>query len=60
MQDKKPRVNFNFDKIFNNQNIISLIEQKILSSIKSWNLNNYEESQCLINLLILDYSLKLY
>ena len=32
-------------------NIISLIEQKILSSIKSWNLNNYEESQCLINLL---------
>lgn len=26
MQDKKPRVNFNFDKIFDNQNIISLIE----------------------------------
>ena len=31
--------------------IIRLIEEKIKKSIKSWNLNNYEEKELLINLL---------
>ena len=31
--------------------ILKLIEEKILNSIKTWNLNNYSESHLLINLL---------